>query len=135
MTVPQPQAAVGRSNEGYRRSGPYPQDSDYCRLPVSNRTGEKSRAERAFSISVIGPSVACAVLENVGFAVYREEDRALVGMRLVEGANPPPHELAGAADAVMIVERSLNHIGLLALDMLVHGQSRARLPFEEAGHL
>ena len=55
-----------------------PDDWDHGPLPVSSRTGEKSRAERTFSISVVGPSVASAVLENVGLTVYREEDRALV---------------------------------------------------------
>ena len=37
---------------------------------------------------------------------------ALVGMRLVEGIHPPPHEPAGAADVVMTVERALDHTGL-----------------------
>jgi hypothetical protein len=55
-------------------------------------------------------------------------------MRLVEGAYPPPHVLAGATDTVMIIERTFEHKGLLDLRMLVHGQRRTGRPFEKAGH-
>jgi hypothetical protein len=73
-----------------------------------------------FSKSVVDARVASAVLENIGFTVYRQDNRAFIGMRLVEGAHPPPHELAGAADTVMIVERAFDHIGLLDLGMLMN---------------
>src|SRR5271167_1105475 len=75
------------------------------------------------------------MLENVWLTVYRQDDRALVGMRLVEGADSPPHILAGAADAIMIIERAFEHKGLLNLGILVHGQRGTRRPFEQAGHL
>jgi len=39
----------------------------------------------------------------------------------MERANPPPDELARAADPVMIIERALDDIGLLDLRVLVHG--------------
>jgi hypothetical protein len=48
--------------------------------------------------------VAGAVLEYVGFAVYRQDHCALVGMGLVKRSLVAPDELAGAADAVVVVE-------------------------------
>ena len=50
-----------------------------------------------------------------------EENGAFVGVGLMERANPPPDELARAADPVMIIERALDDIGLLDLRVLVHG--------------
>ena len=48
--------------------------------------------------------VAGAVLEYVGLAVYRQDHGALVGMSLVKRSLVAPDELAGAADAVVIVK-------------------------------
>jgi hypothetical protein len=88
------------------------------------------RPAKAFS--VVGASVTGAVLENVGLPVYRQDDRTLVGMRLVEGADPSPDVFASATNAIMIVERAFEHISLLNLGMLMHGQRCTRRPFEEA---
>jgi hypothetical protein len=64
--------------------------------------------------------VAGAVLEDVGLAVDREDYGALVRMGLVVRARLAPHQLAGAADPVVIVEGALDHPALLDLRMLVH---------------
>src|SRR5216683_254839 len=114
-----------------------------CDKPARRMSGQRQTLER-FRVSGMrssrqrpspAASVARTVLEHIGFAVDGENDRALGGMRLVERADPPPHELAGAADAVMVGERSFDDVALIDLRMLVHRQRRARRPFEEAGHL
>jgi hypothetical protein len=51
--------------------------------------------------------VSGAVLEDVRLAVDREDDRAFVGVGLVERSDPSPDEFACAADAVVVIERLL----------------------------
>ena len=46
--------------------------------------GARSEADRPYRSSVAGARVTSAVLENVGFTVYCQNDSALIGMRLVE---------------------------------------------------
>src|SRR5271170_1715239 len=82
-----------------------------------------------------GTRVSRAVLEDVRLAVDRKDDRTLVGMGFVERSDPPPNEFAGAADPLVVVERTLDDIGLLDLRVLVHRQGRPRFPFQEAGQL
>src|SRR5437763_15460266 len=79
--------------------------------------------------------IAGAVLKNVRLAVDRKDDRALVGMRFVKRPDPAPDEFAGPADPFMVVKRTLDNVALLDLGMLVHWQSRARLPFQKARQL
>src|SRR3954463_8843902 len=79
--------------------------------------------------------VSGAVLEQIGLAVDREDDRAFGGVRLVAGAGVAPDIFAGAADPVMVGEGALEHPALLDLGMLVHGEGGAWAPFEQAGHL
>src|SRR5438477_3444374 len=79
--------------------------------------------------------IAGAVLKNIRLAIDRKDDRALLGMRLVKRPDPTPHKFAGPADPFMVVKRALNNVALLDLGMLVHRQSRARLPFQKARQL
>src|SRR6185437_1682686 len=60
-------------------------------------------------------AVSGAVLENVRFAIDGEDHRAFVGVGLVERPDPSPDEFAGTANAVVIVERTLDDEGLLGL--------------------
>src|SRR5208283_4696048 len=76
-----------------------------------------------------------AVLEDIRFAIDGKDHRAFVGVGLVERPDPSPDEFAGTADAVVIVERTLDDEGLLDLRVPMHGQRCTRLPFEQTGHL
>ena len=110
----------GRCSCARRKSHPVHEQTTFTGSGCETRSPHWARR----ALSVIGASVTGAVLENVWLTVYRQKDRALVGMRLVEGAHPPPHILAGAADAIMIVQRAFERKGLLDLGMPVHRQRR-----------
>jgi hypothetical protein len=60
------------------------------------------------------------VLKDVRLAIYGEDDRTLVGMCFVERTDPSPDKFPGATDAVVVVERPLDDLGLLDLRMLMH---------------
>src|SRR5205814_4968114 len=99
--------------------------------------GSAPPLQDAYFAKVLGGStalsgIAGAVLKNIRLAINRQDDRALVGMRFVKRPDAAPAEFAGPADPFMVVERALDNIALLDLGMLVHRQSRARLPFQKA---
>ena len=53
------------------------------------------------------------MLKDVRLAIYGEDDRTLVGMCFVERTDPSPDKFPGATDAVVVVERPLDDVGLL----------------------
>ena len=73
--------------------------------------------------------------EDVRLAVDGEQHTALVGSRLMHRTRMPVDILAGAADAIVIVEGAFQHEALFDLGMLVERKDGARLPFEQDSHL
>ena len=74
-----------------------------------------------------------AVGEAVGLQEEAEDDRAVRRHRLVLVAGRPPDELAGAAFALVVLERALDDIGLFERGVLVQRHDGAGRELEQRG--
>jgi hypothetical protein len=60
----------------------------------------------ALSRLLVSRSVARAMLEDVGLAINRQDDGPLVRMGLVIRSDSAPNKFSGAADPIMIVDKT-----------------------------
>src|SRR5829696_7080365 len=88
------------------------------RMDMATPGQVENAAERGAGLSGIGRVAGHLVDENVLLSVHGEHDRAGVRVVLVQRAGLAPDVLAGAAHAVVVVHRALEHVGLFQLRML-----------------